>query len=65
MTGHGKIGDDRADQLEPAAIDAKNPAAIEEIFAAVGSNNRDAARKVLGYLDGGGDSQRLTTPPGS
>jgi hypothetical protein len=60
MTGRGKIGDDRADQLEPAAIDAKNPAAIEEIFAAVGSNNRDAARKVLGYLDGGGDSQRLT-----
>src|SRR4029078_1727716 len=60
MTGRGKIGDDRADQLEPAAVDAKNPAAIEEIFAAVGSNNRDAARKVLGYLDGGGDPVRLT-----
>jgi hypothetical protein len=60
MTGRGKIGDDRADQLEPATIDAKNPAAIEEIFAAVGSNNRDAARKVLGYLDGGGDPGRLT-----
>ena len=50
MTQRGKIGDDRADQLEPAEIDAKNPGTIEEIFAAVGSNNRDAARKVLGYL---------------
>ncbi|HEY2883056.1 MAG TPA: hypothetical protein VGJ15_11495, partial [Pirellulales bacterium] len=60
MTQRGKIGAERADQLEPASIDAKNPSAIEEIFAAVGRNNAEAARKVFGYLDSGGDPQTFS-----
>ena len=59
MTGRGPLKDDRLDTLESIHIDAESPAAVDEIFADVGSEPMAAARKVLGYLDGGGDPRQL------
>jgi hypothetical protein len=59
MTGRGSLKDDHLDALEPIHIDAEAPAAVDEIFADVGSEPMTAAGKVLGYLDGGGDPRRL------
>ena len=50
--------EDRLDQLEPIKIDADSPTAIEEIFAAV-SDDRGCRWKNAGYLEAGGDPQRL------
>jgi hypothetical protein len=61
MTRRGKIAEERLDKLEPIAVEsaADAPKVIDEIFADVGSNNMDAARKVLGYLEAGGDPQQF------
>jgi hypothetical protein len=61
MTRRGKIADQRLDKLEPIAVEstADAPKVIDEIFTDVGSSNMDAARKVLGYLDAGGDPQQF------
>ena len=57
MTDRGKIGDDPADQLQPAETDAKDPAASRKSSPTSGATTATAARKVLGYLDQGGDPQ--------
>jgi hypothetical protein len=57
MRRRGKVADDRLDRLEPIPAEsaADAPAAIDDIFGDVASDNLQAARKVLGYLDAGGD----------
>ena len=47
------------DTLEPLPPRSTGPAAIEEIFAEVSRERPVAARKVLGFLDGGGDVRPL------
>jgi hypothetical protein len=61
MTRRGKIAEERLDKLEPIAVEsvADAPKVIDEIFTDVGGNNLDAARKVLGYLEAGGDPQQF------
>lgn len=54
MAGRGAVGDDRIDQLAPLETAAGGGAdVIDEIFHDVGSNRPEAARKLLGYLEGG------------
>jgi hypothetical protein len=61
MSRRGKIGDGRLDQLEAAPVESAADASktIDSIFADVGSDNADAARKTLGYLEAGGDPQQF------
>jgi hypothetical protein len=59
MAGSGPLKDTHLDALEPIHINVETPAAVEEIFADVGSDSAMAAGKVLGYLDAGGDPCRL------
>ena len=59
MEGRGELKDHRLDRLEPIQIAAASPGAIEEIFADVSGDRLTAAGKVLGYLNSGGDPQRL------
>jgi hypothetical protein len=61
MKRRGKVADDRLDQLEPIPAEsaADAPAVIDDIFADVGSNNAEAARKTLGYLEAGGDPHQF------
>ena len=47
------------DTLEPLPPRSTGPAAIEEIFAEVSRERPVAARKVLGFLEGGGDVRPL------
>ena len=47
------------DTLEPLPPRSTGPAAIEEIFAEVSRERPVAARKVLGFLAGGGDVRPL------
>ena len=47
------------DTLEPLPPRSTGPAAIEEIFAEVSRDRPVAARKVLGFLEGGGDVRPL------
>ena len=59
MQRGGAVKDYRLDQLEPIKTDATSPSAIEEIFAAVSDDRLVAAGKMAGYLEAGGDPQRL------
>ncbi|MCC7083608.1 MAG: twin-arginine translocation signal domain-containing protein [Pirellulales bacterium] len=61
MTRRGKIADGRLDQLEanPADSAADAPQVIESIFSDVGGDSAMAARKVLGFLEAGGDPQQF------
>ncbi len=61
MIRRNKVGDGRLDQLEPISAEsvADAPAVIDDIFADVGENSITAARKVLGYLEAGGDAQQF------
>jgi len=46
---------DKVDELTPLAPSESGDKALNEIFADIGKNTPTAARKVIGYLDGGGD----------
>lgn len=59
MPRRGNVGDQRITEIEPIAPQAANEGALEEIFAAVSSNRMQAAQKVLGYLENGGDAKAL------
>ncbi|MBW3599683.1 MAG: hypothetical protein KY475_20735, partial [Planctomycetes bacterium] len=61
MPGRGRVGDERIMELEPIAPETKGEGAIEEIFADVSGKQMQAARKVLGYLQNGGDPEQLIT----
>jgi hypothetical protein len=47
------------DALEPAALDASGPAAVEEIFANVSSDRLAAARKIIAFLKDNPDPKPL------
>lgn len=47
--------DTKIDEVKPTAPERKDAGAVEEIFAAISDNRDQAAAKVLGYLDAGGD----------
>ncbi len=49
--------DVRIDHLEPKSPDTKDAEAVGEIFADLGKNRIEAARKVIGYLDRGGSTE--------
>jgi hypothetical protein len=53
MQGRGRVGDARIDQLETIPTKRSGPAAIGEIFADVNRNPKQAAGKVLSYLQQG------------
>lgn len=53
MSGRGKVGDDRIEDLQPAETTASAPELIGEIFADVSANRPAAARKMLAYLRAG------------
>jgi hypothetical protein len=59
MRGRGRVGEAQVDGLEPAALSATGPEAVEEIFRDVSGNRESAARKVLDYLKKGGDAGEL------
>jgi hypothetical protein len=63
MAGRGKLRDDvRVDTLEPLQVEARTPAAVEDIFTAIGQDRLTAARKTLAFLQGNRpDSQDLWT----
>jgi hypothetical protein len=49
MTGRGSVAEHKVAALEPAEIPAESPAALEAIFADIGSDRMLAARKTLAY----------------
>lgn len=51
--------DVRIDDLEPKSPDSKDGEAVGEIFADLGKNRVDAARKVVGYIDKGGSPDEV------
>jgi hypothetical protein len=52
MGGRGKLSEDlKIDTLEKAELKSKGKEAVEEIYADVGKNGMDAARKTLALLD--------------
>jgi hypothetical protein len=55
----GPVREVAIDTLEPLPPRSSGPAAIEEIFADVSRERPLAARKVLGFLAGGGDVRPL------
>jgi len=56
MGGPGKVGEARIDTFEPATkSDAPADAALEEIFSSISGDRGVASRKLLAYLDAGGD----------
>ena len=59
MDGRGNLREDRIDALEPVAISAEGPAAVEEIFGEASHDRKAGARKCLSYLQNGGDPQPL------
>lgn len=61
MPRRGRIGDVRITELEPLAPETKGEGAIEEIFTEINGNRMQAARKVLAYLQAGGDAEQLIT----
>ncbi len=61
MSGRGKVGDARIDQLEPIAPQT-GPGAIEEIFAEASHDRMTAARKALAYLQAGRDLKAARDP---
>ncbi|WP_435020596.1 hypothetical protein TA3x_001917 [Tundrisphaera sp. TA3] len=52
--GRPKDGAVRVDALEPLAPDAKDDAAVAELFATIGDDRRKAAAKTVGYFERGG-----------
>lgn len=54
-----KPSDARIDAIEPKAPDSKGEEAAEEIFANLGKDRVEAARKVIGYLDQGGSPEEV------
>lgn len=63
MQARGNLRNDiRIDTLEPLDVDARTPAAVEDIFAAAGRDRLAAARKTLAFLQGNRpNSQELWT----
>jgi hypothetical protein len=61
MRGRGQVRDAEIDQLQPIEPGESGPGAIAEIFADVPAQRRTAARKALGYLQGGGSLEPLLT----
>jgi hypothetical protein len=59
MEGRGKLREAPIDQLEPLAVTASGPSAIEEIFAGAGRDKMTAARRALAYLQAGHDPTLL------
>jgi hypothetical protein len=59
LSGRGKVGEARIDQLEPIAPSQSGPGAIEEIFAEASRDRMTAARKALAYLQAGREAQPL------
>jgi hypothetical protein len=59
LSGRGKVGDARIDQLDPAATSEGGPGAVEEIFADASRDRMTAARKALAYLQAGHDPRAL------
>ncbi len=57
--GNAKDKGIRIDELEPASLKATGGEALEEIFADVSGKRMEAARKVLAYLNAGGDAKAL------
>jgi hypothetical protein len=55
MEGRGKVRESRIEELEPTATSTDGPGALEEIFADASHDRMRAARKALGYLQGGHD----------
>ena len=53
MKSRGKVGNDRVDTLEPMKPEANGADAVGDIFRDVGRDRTKAARKTLGYLQGG------------
>ncbi len=59
-SGRGKVSDIGIDDLEPIPVEQTDVAgAMEEIFADVSRNRRQAAGKVLAYMRAGGDARAL------
>ena len=56
-----KDGGPRLDRLEPAGGSGTGPGAIEEIFAEIGRDRMQAARRTLAYLKSGGEARELMT----
>jgi hypothetical protein len=52
MTGRGKLGDVRIDNVEKAEVNSDAPAAIEDLFATVSTDRLLAARKALAIVTG-------------
>ena len=60
LSRRGNVGDARVDAIEPAKLESRGEAALEEIFADVGrdrNKRRDAVTKMLAYLKAGGDGK--------
>ena len=57
MSGRGKVGDQRLDDLQPEPLAEGNGGAINEIFADVSRDRMAAARKTLAWLDAHPDPQ--------
>lgn len=58
--GNAKDKGIRIDELEPASLKTSGGEALEEIFADISGKRLDAARKVLAYLNAGGDAKALS-----
>jgi hypothetical protein len=59
MERRGKLGKDRLDQLQAAETDPAGTETIDAIFADVSGDRHAAAGKLLGYLNAGGDAQKV------
>jgi hypothetical protein len=51
MTGRGKVGDQKIDELQPVATSEHEQQAVEEIFSDVGRDRMAAAGKTLAYVN--------------
>ncbi len=49
MKNRGNVGEDKIEALEPAEIPSDTSAALDSIFADVGDNRKEAARKTLAF----------------
>lgn len=49
MAGRGNVAEDKIEALEPAEISSDSKAVLDDIFADVANNKKEAARKVLAY----------------
>jgi hypothetical protein len=61
MKGRGKVGEQRVDDLQPAAIAGSDEEAIAEIFRDVSSKPEAACQKVLAYLQNKRSPESLIT----